>query len=450
MRVLIVNPGSDNAFAKVGFVMPPLGPAYVAACLRKAGHDVSMHDFSVDSATPDYGSFELVGISGDTSRHSKALAIAKAAKGSGARTIIGGPHVTFMDEDALREPYVDFVVRGEGELTTVELADALERGGGFGHIKGLSYLDGGALVRNPDRGPVTDLDSMPLPARDLLDMSLYRRAEMARRKLTSVISSRGCPSACSFCSSSRFSGRRWRPRSVESLISEIKLVTGEYGFGGVAFLDDNLTLDPERVIELSKAILAEGLDIRWWCFSRVDSVVKNPEMVDWMGRSGCRYVFMGIESANQNSLDSYSKKYSAGQAEKAVGMLKGSGIETLGAYIIGAPYETREMVEDTIRYAINLDTGGVQFTLLTPYPGTELFERMEDRITTRDWDLFDCTHPVIRSDHLSPEELKALFAKSYRSFFLRPKRVAVSLLSTIRGRGVRLKEIKGLLKELGA
>lgn len=450
MRVLIVNPGSDNAFAKVGFVMPPLGPAYVAAYLRDAGHDVSMHDFSVDSATPDYGSFDLVGISGDTSRHNKALAIAKAAKGSGAHTVIGGPHVTFMDEDTLREPYVDFVVRGEGEVTTAELADAIGGGGSFGHIKGLSYLDDGVLVRNPDREPATELDSMPLPARDLLDMSLYRRAEMARRKLTSVISSRGCPSACSFCSSSRFSGRRWRPRSVDSLISEIKLVTGEYGFGGVAFLDDNLTLDPKRVIELSKAIISEGLDIRWWCFSRVDTVVRNPEMVGWMGRSGCRYVFMGIESANQDSIDSYLKKFSTAQAKEAVGMLKDAGIETLGAYIIGAPDETREMIEDTIRYAIKLDTGGVQFTLLTPYPGTELFERIKDRLTTRNWDLFDCTHPVIRSNHLSPEELKTLFSKSYRSFFLRPKRVAISLLSTIRGRGVKLKEIKGLLKELGA
>jgi len=448
MRVLMVNPGSDHAFTRVGFVMPPLGAAYVAASLKRAGHDVAMHDFTVDDSVPDYGSFDLVGISGDTPRHKRALDIARAAKQAGAVTVMGGPHVTFMDAETLAEPYVDYVVRGEGERTAVELVNAVASGGPCTGIAGISYMDNGALVRNPDREPALDLDSMPFPARELLDMDLYRRAEMAKRKLTSIISSRGCPSACRFCSSSRFSGRRWRPRSVESLVREIRLVTGEYGFGGVAFLDDNLTLDPARVIELSKAIIDDGLDIRWWCFSRVDTVVRNPEMVKWMGRSGCRYVFMGIESAHQGQLDAYGKKTSPEKAGQAVRILKDNNIETLGAYIIGAPAETARMIEDTIKFSVRLDTGGAQYTMLTPYPGTELYDRVKDRLLTGDWDMYDCTRPVIRSDHLSPGELSRLYAKAYRKFYLRPKRVAVSLMSTLRGRGVKLKDIRGLIKSL--
>ncbi len=448
MRILIVNAGSDHAFTKVGFVMPPLGPAYVAAYLRGAGHDVRMHDFTVDESVPDYGSFDLVGISADTPRHKRGLTIARAAKQAGANTVMGGPHVTFMDVETLAEPYVDYVIRGEGELTAVELAGALADGGAVSDIKGLSHKKDGKFVRNPDREPIAELDGMPLPARELLDMDRYRHAEMAKRKLTSIISSRGCPGGCRFCSSSRFSGRRWRARSVESLMEEIRLVTGEYGFGGVAFLDDNLTLDPKRVIELSRAIIDEGMDIRWWCFSRMDTIVRNPEMVEWMGRSGCRYVFMGIESAHQRELDAYGKKSSTEYAGRAVRSLKNNRIETLGAYILGAPDETREMIEDTIRFSVKLDTGGVQYTMLTPYPGTALFDEYGDRLMTRDWDMFDCTRPVLRSDHLSPEELSALFAGAYRKFFLRPKRVAVSLLSTLRGRGVKLKEVRGLIKSL--
>jgi radical SAM superfamily enzyme YgiQ (UPF0313 family) len=448
MRVLIVNAGSDHAFTRVGFVMPPLGAAYVAASLKEAGHDVAMHDFTVDDAIPDYGSFELVGISGDTARHKRALEIAKAAKESGAVTVMGGPHVTFMDTETLSSPYVDYVVRGEGELTAVELANAVETGGPVSGIAGLSYKVDGATIRNTDREPVRDLDSMPFPARELLDMDRYRRAEMANRKLTSIISSRGCPSACSFCSSSKFSGRRWRARSVESLMSEIRLVTGEYGFGGVAFLDDNLTIDPARVIELSNAIIDEVPDIRWWCFSRVDTIVRNPDMARWMGRSGCRYVFMGIESASQASLDTYYKKSSPEKARQAVRILKDNGIETLAAYILGAPDETREMIEDTIRFSMRLDTGAVQYTLLTPYPGTELYDNMKGRLLTDDWDMFDCTRPVVRSDHLSPDELSRIYASAYRKFYLRPKRVAISLMSTLRGRGVKLREVRGLIKSL--
>lgn len=450
MRVLVVNPGSDSAFTKVGFVMPPLGPAYVAASLRQAGHDVRMHDFSVDPAAPDYSAFDIVGVSGDTYRHNRAMDIAADAKRAGAVTVMGGPHVTFMDAETLSDPNVDYVVRGEGEQTAVALVDAVANGLPLEQVAGISFMRDERVVRTPDRPPSEELDSMPIPARDLLDMDRYRSAEMAKRKLTSIISSRGCPSACNFCSSSKFSGRKWRARSVDSLIAEIKLVTGEYGFGGVAFLDDNLTLDPKRVMELSKAIISEGLDIKWWCFSRMDTVVRNPEMAEWMGRSGCRYVFMGIESANQNSLDAYSKRASTGHAGQAVDILKKNGIETLGAYILGAPDETREMIEETIRFSLKLDTGGVQYTLLTPYPGTALYDSVADRITTRDWKLFDAMHPVIRSDHLSPEELRALIAGAYRKFFLRPKRVMVSLLSTLRGRGVKLSVMKNLIKELGA
>jgi anaerobic magnesium-protoporphyrin IX monomethyl ester cyclase len=445
MRILLVNPASDNAFAKVGFIVPPLGLAYVASSLRDAGHDVAIHDFTVEPPPPDYGAYDLVGISGDTFRHKKLLAIAADAKSAGAKVMVGGPHVTFLDEEALKSPDIDFVVRGEGEKTAPELAGAIENGISFQSVAGITFKDDGRIARTPDRLPPQELDTLPPPARDLLKMGRYRNLEMAKRTMTSIISSRGCPSGCSFCSSTRYAGRKWRARSVESLMDEIRLVVGNYGYGGVAFVDDNFTLDPRRVTELSKTIIEEGIDIKWWCFSRTDTIVRNPDMVSWMGKSGCRYVFMGIESASQHTLDSFSKKTSMGHAEKAVLILKDNGIETLAAYILGAPDETRETVEETIRYSIKLDTGGVQYTLLTPYPGTQLFEEMRGRLLTDDWELFDCTHPVLKSDHLTPDELSSLLFQAYKSFYIRPKRVLISLLSAVRGRGVKIREVKKLI-----
>lgn len=445
MRILLVNPASDSAFSKVGFIVPPLGLAYVASSLREAGHDVAVHDCGVEYAPPDYGSYDLVGISGDTFRHKRVLAIAAEARSAGAKVAVGGPHVTFLDEEALSDLNIDFVVRGEGEETMAQLAEAIENDAPLHDVRGITFKENGSITRTPDRQPPDELDSLPLPARDLLQMGRYRNLEMAGRKMTSIISSRGCPSGCNFCSSHRYAGKKWRARSAESLMYEISLVVGKYGYGGVAFVDDNFTLDPRRVIELSKAIIDEGVDIKWWCFSRTDTIVRNPEMVSWMARSGCRYVFMGIESANQNTLDSFSKKSSMENAEKAVRILKENRIETLGAYILGAPDETREMVEETIRFSIRLDTGGVQYTLLTPYPGTKLFEEMRGRLLTDDWERFDCTHPVLRSDHLSPEELQELLFKAYKSFYLRPKRIAISMLSAIRGRGVKISQVMKLI-----
>jgi anaerobic magnesium-protoporphyrin IX monomethyl ester cyclase len=446
MRILLVNPASDNAFSKVGFIVPPLGLAYVASSLRDAGHDVAIHDFNVEPPRPDYGSYDLVGISGDTFRHKKVLAIAAEAKSAGAKVAVGGPHATFLDEETLSGSVVDFVVRGEGEITAAELAGALDKGIALHSVTGISFKEYGNVVRTPDRQPPQELDLLPPPARDLLKMDRYRSLQMAKRTMTSIISSRGCPSGCSFCASHHYAGKKWRARSVESLMDEIRLVVGNYGYDGVAFVDDNFTLDPRRVVGLSKAIIDEGIDIKWWCFSRTDTIVRNPEMVSWMGKSGCRYVFMGIESANQSTLDSFSKKTSKEQASRAVRTLKDNGIETLAAYILGAPDETREMVEETIKFSIKLDTGGVQYTLLTPYPGTQLFKEMKDRLLTDDWELFDCTHPVLRSDHLTPDELRGLLFKAYKSFYIRPKRLLISLLSTIRGRGVKIREVKKLIE----
>ncbi len=450
MKVLLVNTASDNAFARVGFVVPPLGIAYIAATLRDAGHDATIHDFSVARGpAPDFSQYGLVGISADTSRHSRALAIAKNAHAAGAKVAIGGPHVSFTDEETLSEPsadFVDFILRGEAEESAVALADALESGASLTGIPGLTYRENGRVTRNPDREPPKDLDALPFPARDLLDINRYRNLELGGRRITSIISSRGCPGPCSFCCSPRFNGTRWRARGVEGLMEEIRLVVGRYGFGGVAFLDDNFTLDPKRVIRLCRAIIEEGIDIKWWCFSRVDTVVKNPEMVEAMGRSGCRYVFMGVESPHQGALDRLSKRVSAEMAKKAVKMLKNNKIETLAAYILGLPDETAEMAEETIRFSVRLDTGGAQYTFLTPFPGTGLYAELQNRLLSRNWDLFDCTHPVVRSDYLSPDELSALLFKAYRSFYMRPKRLLISAFSAVRGRGVKIKEVRRLIE----
>ncbi|MDH7500446.1 MAG: radical SAM protein, partial [candidate division NC10 bacterium] len=392
--------------------------------------------------------FDLVGITADTPRYPLALQWAQRAKQAGARVILGGPHVSFLDEEALQTGWVDVVVRGEGELIFPSLVGYLEANQDLAELPGISYRQEDFIRRTGDEAPPTDLDALPFPARDLLAMPLYRHLELAGRPITSLITSRGCPFRCTFCVSSRFSGTRWRTRSLPSVLEEIEEIRGRYGFSALAFLDDNFTLDPSRVIALCQQILQRKWDLKWWCFSRPDTVLQNEEMVEAMAAAGARYVFMGIESASQPVLDSYGKKARAEAAESAVRLLRRHGIDTTASYVLGEVEETEEMIQATIRQAIQLGTGTAQFSLLTPYPGTDLYQRVRDRIFEADWSRFDCMHPTFRLDHLSASRLQELLRLAYRSFYLRPSRILFGLLSPFLRRGIKAGAIRQMMLAL--
>ncbi len=444
MKILLAYPFREDTYRKVGFVLPPMGIAYIAAVLRDRGHTVKIADFNVSDEKVDFSQFDVVGISADTSRYKSSLRLAKEAKDSGCRIVMGGPHVSYMDEEVLNTGLCDYVVRSEGEETMSELLDCIQ-GGDVSSVKGLSYRTGNTLHRTAPRGFIQDLDSL-VPARDLLDMKAYRHLEMARRKMTSVLTSRGCPFGCSFCCSTEFSGRKWRTRSPEKIVDEIEDIVTNHGFNGIAFLDDNFTLDAKRVITICDEIMRRGLDIYWWCFSRADTLLKNEEMVRKMAEAGAKYIFIGFESRHQRTLDSYNKKTTGSMARDVSSLLRKYKISVHGSFIIGNVDETKEMVFDTVRYAREINPEAVQFSILTPYPGTKLYEETRDRILTYDWDLYDCLHSVVRTDHLSQQELEAMLRKAYMSFYLSPRKIAAGLMSGMRGKGIKLSSILRILR----
>lgn len=446
MNILLACPFREDTYRKVGFILPPLGIAYIAAVLRDNGHDVSIVDYNVTDEKTDFGKYDIVGISTDTSRYKSSLRLAKDAKDAGCTVVMGGPHVSYRDEEVLRTGLCDFVVREEGEQTMLELAGAIHTARAA-DVTGISYLTNGVLQRNPARGFMDNIDDL-LPARDLLDMHAYRRLEMGGRKMTSVLTSRGCPFACSFCCSTEFSGRRWRARSAVKVVDEVAEIVAHYGYNGIAFLDDNFTLDPGRVVAICEGILQRGLDVYWWCFSRADTLLKNEEMVARMAEAGCKYVFIGFESRHQKTLDSYNKKTTDRMGKDVVALLRRHRISVHGSFIIGAPHETPEMIRDTIGYAKEINPQAAQFTILTPYPGTGLYEDVKDRIISRDWDRYDCLHSVIRTDHLSAQDLEGLLKKAYASFYLSPGKIMAGLFSSFRGKGIKLSSILRIFRGL--
>ncbi|RKY04906.1 radical SAM protein [Candidatus Poribacteria bacterium] len=428
MKVLLVNPPfPSGVYNALNMSLPPMGLMYVASVLREGGHDVKLVDLTVKGQKVDLSEPDIIGISGCTPQYPFGLELARRAKEEGKVVVMGGPHVTFTAEETLKTGLVDFVVRGEGEMTMLELVDALQ-GGRFdpSKIPGISWLDRetGRVVHNPDRPPVMDLDSLPYPARDLVGIRENYNTYLKRTKLsTPIITSRGCPFRCSFCVVPRMNGRIWRPRSPEAVVDEIEHVVEEYGFEGIIFTDDNFTVRPERVKRICDLIIERKIDIAWWCMSRADTILKNEDMVERMAEAGCCTIFIGFESPNPETLKFYHKKTSPDVNERAIELLRKHGIQTLGSFILGALNEGKEECERTIEYALRLDPEQCQFSILTPYPGTEIFDMVKDRIKVRDWTKYDCVHAVFDSDRLTARQKEKLLRKAYRRFYLRPRRI---------------------------
>ncbi|KPL00497.1 MAG: hypothetical protein AMJ91_04420 [candidate division Zixibacteria bacterium SM23_73_3] len=425
MRILLINPPAGSIYHFLRLKTPPLGIAYIAAVLREGGHQVKIADLNVeplDYKTLPYHEFDVVGISVDTMRYPIALKIAEVAKQNKKTVVAGGQHVTFFDSEALSTGLFDFIVRGEGEMTMRDLVQHIEEGNSFEEVKGISFVSEGEVIRTPNRPLIQDLDSLPLPARDLLPLSRYTTS-LGGRLQTAALTSRGCPFNCEFCACSQFFGRTWRTRSVENVMDELDFLRKKYGYRAVAFFDDNFTLSTKRMIKFCESILQRKWDIHWWAFSRVDSVVKHEDVVKLMARAGLKQVFMGFESGSQEVLDQFGKDLDVEKAFKAVEILKKYKITVWASFIIGALNETKKMIKQTIKFANRLNPDFIQFGILTPYPGTALYEKVKKRLLTTNWSKFWGGDPVIRLDKLSAKQLKKLFWRANLSFYLRPKRL---------------------------
>ena len=436
MRILLINPPNAGILKAVGVHFPPLGLLYLAAYLERKGYHPEVRDLCVDKGSKGdirFRDYDVVGIGTDTTRYYNALKMSGAAKREGCTVIMGGPHACFVDEEVLSTGQVDFVVHGEGEIILHELLVELQREGGeFSRVRGVSFVSNGQITRTPRREFIEDLDQLPLPARHLIDMDDYRKTKFGNRDITPIITSRGCPSNCSFCSSSTFFGRKWRSRSVPSILREIEEVYYRYHFNAIAFVDDNFTLSPKRVMELSEGVIQRNLDIWWWNLSRVDTIVGNEPMLKKMRRAGAKSIFIGVESAHRPSLEEFGKRSDIGMAERAVGVLKRNGFEIFASYILGGLGETVKAVNETIRWAKRLDTNVAQFCILTPYPGTAIYEKVKDRIFRRHWTFFDTQHLVFKHDHISFVRLQWLLLKANLLYYSRSRKGRMDVLDLIK------------------
>ena len=424
---MLILPPSESAIKSIlGTTGPPLGLAYLASALEEKGHEVKIVDslamgYDLEAVEKSIKRFdpELVGITATTPAIYDAYRVANVAKqiNPNCLTVLGGPHATFTAVETLAEcPQIDVVVKGEGEQAMVELAS----GRAFGDIRDLVFREGDK-VRENERGMfMKNLDELPFPAYHLLPMDRYR---MGNVKFAAMVTSRGCPFRCIFCSSSRLFGKTWRGRSPGNVLEEIKSLREEYRVKEIEFLDDTFTLHQKRTEEICDLIRKERTDISWSCSSRVDTI--NEKIAEKLKGAGCHSVYLGVESGSQRSLDLLKKGTNLREAEKAVTISKKLRLNTIATFIIGIPGETVRAIERTIKFAKRLAPTLAQFTILTPYPGTELYEfaRRNNLILTSDWSKYTTLNPVMKIPRLTERKIKWFLRKAYASFYLRPSSI---------------------------
>lgn len=436
MKVLLVNPphalSAHNPLASSGLSLPPLGLLYIAAFLRKEmpsavikvidwpGRGLSAADFEKELAAfkPD-----LAGITVYTGAFTSAMKVSSVIKKicPGCFTAAGGHHATARPGQCLEKGSFDAVVSGEGERVFFELAARLEKGAPLA-VPGLTLKKISAPAG--EKYPPLDLDSLPMPARDLLDLKLYRPAVFGykRAPVTSMVTSRGCPFSCKFCSKSVF-GSAYRAQSPEKTLEEILHLAENYGIREISFQDDTFTFDRKRVMDLCALLLSRGPDLTWSCMTRVDLV--DEELLKKMKESGCVSIAFGIDGASDGACGLMNKGFGAEKARSAVAAARKAGIETRGYYVLGYPGETMESMEAALKNIMEIGTDHVFFAFAHPFFDTELYAEAREKglLEATDEELcdsYDNTQPLIKVPGAGPAELVRFYKKAYLRYYLRP------------------------------
>ncbi|NHJ03044.1 MAG: radical SAM protein [Candidatus Heimdallarchaeota archaeon] len=436
------NASTKYQLGFLNFTAPPLGLAYIAAVLEEHGFskikilDCHALNFSED----EYRSYikryqpDFLGIQSLTPNFFASLRAARIAKEEKVPIVaLGGYHPTAMPDESLElsNGNVDIVFRGEAEYSILEFLNLYEKGKNWEKVNGISYKINGDIIHNPNAPLIRDLDSLPLPARHLLPMDKYKIFGSAF-PATSIITSRGCPYGCDFCSVSAFYGQKWRPRSPEKIAEEIRFLREEMNLKATAFVDDLFFISKKRVKLLSRE-LSKIKDIYWGATTRADS--GDLESLNLMRQAGCRLVFIGVESGNQQILDNIHKDTTMIQIEHYFDNIKKARMDSLASLSFGFPGETKQTMESTINWVIHrLNPSLALFTLATPYPGTDFYRKMieQNKIIEHDYSKYNLFNPIMELSGMSREEMKDLTKSAYKRFYLRPRKIIQNTVRELR------------------
>jgi radical SAM superfamily enzyme YgiQ (UPF0313 family) len=459
LRVLLINPRFQLPIDTR--TTPHLGIAYLAAVSERRGDQVAVFDQDVeDLPLADFireYQPDIVGIGTNTPQVKQGWLCAREAKAVLPDIVVvqGGPHVSALPEESAARSEIDLVVRGEGEATWIDLCNTLEKvKEGNPKFKARDLLDPankildgvlgvtyqtteGKIRHTHERPAVADLDALPFPAYKYFKMDRYSSLQPAmdaieRGKSFSMMTSRGCPYRCTFCSQSVMA-EKWRARTPENVVKEIRHLVEDWGAQEIGILDDSANIDRKRLRAMSELLIKEGLNhVPWIMINGIRANLADEDLLSVMKQAGCKRVAFGVETGDEDILDSIDKRVTHDQIRQAFKNAKRAGLETVGFFIIGLPGDNEETMEKTIRFACELDPLVANFSMMTPYPGTKVWEQVHrngGRMLVKDWQDYVFFEGKARYElgETTAEVQERKWKEAYRRFYLRPHRILMTL-----------------------
>lgn len=432
-RILLIYPPSPvlnredrcQQPTKELIVIPPLPPTdlmYLAAISEQCNLEAVIKDYSqggdferdLKEFSPDY---LLINVAMPTLENDlKALDSAKEICPNIKTIAKGATFLTLAKEILKKSDSLDMAILGEAEYTLKEILEEKE----YSEILGLCYRKDDEIIQNELRPFIDNLNELPFPARHLVDNSIYRRPDNNKVQATIKVS-RGCPFHCFFCLATPTSGSKVRKRSAENIIAEIKECVEKYGITNFLFWSDIFDIDKEWTMNLCQKIIESGLKITWSANTRADTA--DFEMAKLMYKSGCRLVSIGVESGSQYMLDKMGKNITLDDVRKTVKLFKKAGIRIYNYFVIGLPWETEETVEDTIKFAIELNSDFISFYTATPLPGSKFYDyAKENNLFDKDTNFENAYfYPAVNTHNLSKTRVFELHKTALKRFYLRPE-----------------------------
>ncbi len=431
MKILMVQPNYHSGGAEIAGNWTPSWVAYIGGALKHAGFDqVRFVDAMAEDIPDDQieeiirkNNPDVVMTTNITPSIFKAQAIMKIAKkvNPKIKTIMGGIHSTFMYPQVLSEaPETDYVVRGEGEEVTVNLIKEIAAGTdkkNRGDITGIAYVDDDGKVFATAAHPVIeDLDTLN-PDWSLYDWDKYIYTPLNCR-LAVPNFARGCPFTCTFCSQWQF-WRRYRARSPKNFVDEIEILVKKYKVGFFILADEEPTINKQKFVSLCQELIDRKLDVTWGINTRVTDIMRDADLLPFFRKAGLVHVSLGTEAASQMNLNRFRKETTIEENKLAIKLLQKNGIVAEAQFVMGLEHETPETIEETYQLCRDWDPDMANWTIYTPWPFSDLFKELGDRVEVRDYSKYNFVTPIIKPDNMEREDVLKLVLKSYARFYAR-------------------------------
>lgn len=431
-NILLIQPPSVSGKIILDYLKyPPMGLAFLASALREKRYEPAIFDASIEK-NPflkleniiKTGGFNIYGISFSSMTAEGAFKTAEIIKNADKNSIIiaGGYHPTVMTKETLANTNFDFVVHGEGEAALPELLEKIEKKEtDFEKLLGIAFRANGEIKINPSRPLIENLDTLPLPAYDLLKLNAYSSPSTTRKPYISYIRSRGCPFSCNFCGVQKMFTRRYRFESPEKTIKNIEELIRKFRVKEILFKDSEFVINKKSVIDFCDLLIQKKYNLIWGVNARADMV--DSELLKKMKLAGCNQITYGLESGDQNILNSIGKNITLTQAREAVKITKDIGIKCVANFMLGNTGETADTINKTIKFAAELDPDYVVFNYLIAFPGSDVY----DLAIKNNWFIngepknFTYESLKLNATKISAEELDKFLKKALVSFYLRPK-----------------------------